>query len=94
MSGSKERDSNQNDGSSSGSAPGAASSTQAEMAQVSEGGEGEQQAAAMEANLTKLETKLDELLAQYETATAAESPDLDKAGSKGSEGKEEKKKDA
>ncbi|KAK7941058.1 uncharacterized protein PG986_013445 [Apiospora aurea] len=95
MSGSKERDSNENAGSPGGSTPMAASSSQAEMAQAFKDlARGEQQAAAMEANLTKLEAKLDELLAQYETTAASGSPDLDKAGSKGNEGKEEKKKDA
>ena len=54
---------------------------------------GEQQAAAMEANLTKLEDKLDELLAQFETTAAAGSPDLDKVGSSSDESKEEKKKE-
>ncbi|KAK8056055.1 hypothetical protein PG993_001282 [Apiospora rasikravindrae] len=95
MSGTKERDTNKNAGSTDGSAPMAASSSQAEMAQAFKDlARGEQQAAAMEANLTKLENKLDELLAQYETTAAAESPDLGKASSNGSESREEKKKDA
>lgn len=47
----------------------------------------------MEANLTKLESKLDELLAQFETTAAAGSPDLDKVSSSADESKEEKKKE-
>lgn len=47
----------------------------------------------MEANLTKLEDKLDELLAQFETNAAAGSPDLNKVGSNADEGKEGKKEE-
>lgn len=47
----------------------------------------------MEANLSKLENKLDELLAQFETTAAAGSPDLDKAGSNADESNEETKKE-
>ncbi|KAK8049790.1 hypothetical protein PG994_011520 [Apiospora phragmitis] len=94
MSGTQERDTNKNAGPSDGSAPIAESSSQAEMAQAFKDlARGEQQAAAMEANLTKLENKLDELLAQFETTAAVGSPDLDKAGGNGNESKEEKKKD-
>ncbi|KAK7923939.1 hypothetical protein PG985_005993 [Apiospora marii] len=92
MAGTDEQDFNKNTGPSDGSAPVVASSSQAEMAQAFKDlARGEQQAAAMEANLTKLEDKLDELLAQFETTAAAGSPDLDKVGSNADESQEEKK---
>ncbi|KAM0819593.1 putative EKC/KEOPS complex subunit GON7 [Seiridium cardinale] len=51
-------------------------SSEAELAQAfRELSRGEQQAAAMEANLTKLEDKLDALLAQFEAAAPPEQED-------------------
>ena len=45
----------------------------------------------MEANLSRLENKLDELLAQFEATAAAGSPDSNKGGSNADEGQEKKK---
>ncbi|KAI0160318.1 hypothetical protein GGR57DRAFT_499730 [Xylariaceae sp. FL1272] len=64
---------------------GQASSTQAEMAQAFKDlARGEQQAAAIEANLTNLENKLDALLAAFEAngseATEAQQLEQDDSG--------------
>ncbi|KAK6864733.1 hypothetical protein PG990_005829 [Apiospora arundinis] len=101
MSGNKERAPNNNNnnnnnkdaGPSDGFAPIAASSSQAEMAQAFKDlARGEQQAAAMEANLSKLESKLDELLAQFDETAVPGSSDSDKVGSNADESEQEKKK--
>ncbi|KAK7988972.1 hypothetical protein PG989_009287 [Apiospora arundinis] len=101
MSGNKERAPNNNNnnnkdaGPSDGFAPIAASSSQAEMAQAFKDlARGEQQAAAMEANLSKLESKLDELLAQFDETAVPGSSDSDKVGSNADESEQEKKKEA
>ncbi|KAI0136632.1 hypothetical protein BJ170DRAFT_689057 [Xylariales sp. AK1849] len=81
---SQDRSAHNNNGPSSNGA-----SSEAEMAHAfRELARGEQQAAAMEANLAKLENKLDALLAQFEGAAGVSEPPREEGNDQQDKGKQ------